>query len=55
MGIQQEGSATGRLDTGLVSCPSAVFKEILRWLPSSMLLLQACHAAPPIPPPKYPN
>jgi len=53
MGIQQEGPATCRRDTGLMSCPTSVFKEILRWLSSFMLLLHASHGGLPPPLKKF--
>jgi hypothetical protein len=37
--MQSEGPATGHLDTGFLGFP--VFKQMLRWFPSSKLLLHA--------------
>jgi hypothetical protein len=48
--MHPEGPATGHLDTGFLGFYwfSSVFKQMLRWFPSSKLLLHASHAALPI-------
>jgi hypothetical protein len=38
--MHPEGPATGHLDTGFLG-----FQQMLRWFPSSKLLLHASHAA----------
>jgi hypothetical protein len=45
--MHPEGPATGHLDTGFFWF-SSVFKQMLRWFPSSKLLLHASHTAVPI-------
>jgi hypothetical protein len=44
--VYPEGPATGHLDTGFLGFP-LYYKEILRWFPSSKLLLHSSHAALP--------